>query len=80
MHAGLGGGFVLSCVWLLALRLAAGLMVWLSILGANLLLLACAGFCYAKSGLLGSAGSVGAVRRTAKLVLVLFHLAIPQAV
>lgn len=63
--AGLGGGFVLSCVWLLALRLAAGIMVWLSIIGANVLLLVCAGFCYTNSGLLGNAGSIGAVRHTA---------------
>lgn len=55
---------MLSCVWLLALRLAAGLMVWLSIIGANVLLLVCTGFCYTKSGLLGNAGSIGAVRHT----------------
>ena len=53
---------MLSCVWLIALRLAAGFVVWLSVIAANTLLLTCAAFCYSKSGLWGSGGSVGAVR------------------
>ena len=52
---------MLSCVWLLVLRLAAGAMVWLSIIAANALLLVCAGFCYGRSGLWGKAGAVGEV-------------------
>ncbi|KAK9804898.1 hypothetical protein WJX72_010746 [[Myrmecia] bisecta] len=54
--AGLVGGLVLSCVWMLILRMFAGLLVWLTVFASNLLFIACCIFCYSKAGLMASHG------------------------
>ncbi len=60
--AGLVGGLVLTCLWMVILRLFAGLMVWLSVIASNLLFIACTIFCFSKAGLMAShGGEVGKV-------------------
>jgi len=60
--AGLGGGLVLSLIWMLVLRLFCGVMVWLTILLANLFFIACTIFSYAKAGDISASGKLGEVR------------------
>lgn len=47
---GVGGGVLLSVVWIAVLRFCAGVMAWTSILLVNCALLGCTLFCYAKAG------------------------------
>lgn len=59
--AGLGGGLVLSCIWMLVLRLFCGLMVWITVWLANLSFIACTIFCYAKAGDISASSKLGQV-------------------
>lgn len=59
--AGLGGGLVLSLIWMLVLRLFCGVMVWLTILLANLGFIACTIFSYAKAGDISASSKLGEV-------------------
>lgn len=59
--AGLGGGLVLSCIWMLVLRLFCGLMVWVTVWMANLCFIACTIFCYAKAGDISATSKLGEV-------------------
>ena len=59
--AGLGGGLVLSLIWMVILRLFCGVMVWLTILLANLCFIACTIFSYAKAGDISASSKLGAV-------------------
>ena len=59
--AGLGGGLVLSCIWMLVLRLFCGLMVWVTVWLANLCFIACTIFCYAKAGDISATSKLGQV-------------------
>lgn len=61
-HAGLGGGLVLSLIWMVVLRLFCGVMVWLTIWLANLCFIACTIFSYAKAGDISASSKLGAVR------------------
>lgn len=47
--AGLGGGLVLSILWLLFLRYFAGVVAWLTVLAANLLFVGCTILSYQKA-------------------------------
>jgi hypothetical protein len=46
--AGLGIGVLLSVVWLIFLRVFAGMMAWLTVFAANILFVACTILCYQK--------------------------------
>lgn len=59
--AGLGGGLVLSLIWMLMLRLFCGLMVWVTVWVANLCFIACTIFCYAKAGDVSATSKLGEV-------------------
>lgn len=68
-HAGLGGGLVLSLIWMFVLRLFCGVMVWLTILLANLCFIACTVFSYAKAGDISASSKLGAVRTSSRDLL-----------
>lgn len=51
-----------SQIWMIVLRYCAGVMAWTTVVLVNLLFIACTIFAYERSGLLGKAGEVGAVR------------------
>lgn len=58
---GLGGGLVLSLIWMVVVRLFCGLMVWVSVWLANLCFIACTIFSYAKAGDVSATSKLGEV-------------------
>ena len=61
---GLGGGLVLSLVWMVVVRLFCGVMVWVSVWLANLCFIACTIFSYAKAGDVSANSKLGEVSNT----------------
>ena len=64
---GLGGGLVLSLIWMLVLRLFCGVMVWVTIWMANLCFIACTIFSYAKAGDVSATSKLGHVSHALRL-------------